>query len=138
MAEIHSWAARGAGQRLEPFVYEPGPLGDEEVEIAVEYCGLCHSDLSILNNDWGITRYPVVPGHEVIGTVVATGADAKGVEVRQRVGIGWNAGCCMHCRECLSGNHHLCPKTEATIIGHYGGFAERVRAHWIWTIPLPE
>lgn len=138
MAEIRSWAARGAGQRLEPFVYEPGPLGDEEVEIAVEYCGLCHSDLSILNNDWGITRYPVVPGHEVIGTVVATGADAKGVEVRQRVGIGWNAGCCMHCRECLSGNHHLCPKTEATVIGRYGGFAERVRAHWIWTIPLPE
>jgi alcohol/geraniol dehydrogenase (NADP+) len=138
MVSIRSWAAHGARERLEPFVYEPGPLGLEEVEIEVEYCGLCHSDLSIINNDWGFTRYPMVPGHEVIGTVSAAGPEAKGVKVGQRVGVGWNAGCCMHCHECLTGNHNLCLQAIPTIVGHYGGFAEKVRSHWLWAIPLPE
>ena len=138
MAVIQGWAAHGPRQRLEPFAYDPGPLGVEEVEIAVEYCGLCHSDLSIISNDWGFTRYPAVPGHEVVGTVVAAGAAVKGVKVGQRVGVGWNVGCCMHCRECLSGSHHLCLQVVPTIVGHYGGFAERLRSHWMWAIPLPE
>ena len=61
MTKIQGWATRGAKQKLEPFTYDAGPLGSEEVEIAVEYCGLCHSDLSILNNDWGLSQYPVIP-----------------------------------------------------------------------------
>ena len=70
-APILPLAAPGAGQPLEPFTYTPGPLGGEEVAIAVESCGICHSDLSMLNNDWGMTTYPFVPGHEVTGRVVA-------------------------------------------------------------------
>jgi len=135
---IHGWAARGPKQKLEPFSYDPGPLGGEEVEIAVEYCGLCHSDLSILNNDWGLSQYPLIPGHEVVGRVAAAGDYVKGLQIGQRVGIGWNAGSCMHCHECLTGNNNLCSKAEPTIVGHFGGFAERVRSHWAWAIPLPD
>ncbi|SFW40123.1 NAD(P)-dependent alcohol dehydrogenase [Nitrosovibrio sp. Nv17] len=138
MSEIHGWAAPAAGRALEPFSYDPGPLGDEEVEIAVEYCGLCHSDLSMLNNDWGLSRYPIVPGHEAVGRVVAVGSGVEGVETGQRAGIGWSADSCMHCRECMTGSHHLCPEVGATIVGRHGGFADRLRAHWAWTIPLPE
>ncbi|WZO95942.1 NAD(P)-dependent alcohol dehydrogenase [Isosphaeraceae bacterium EP7] len=138
MATIRAWAAHEAKGPFVPYQYDPGPLGPEEAEIAVEYGGLCHSDLSILNNDWGISVYPFVGGHEVIGRVVALGEYAKGLKVGDRVGVGWNAETCMHCRQCLSGDQHLCAKAVATIVGHHGGFAERVRAHWAWTIPLPD
>jgi uncharacterized zinc-type alcohol dehydrogenase-like protein len=70
--------------------------------------------------------------------VVDVGPAAKGLKVGQHVGIGWTAGSCMHCRQCKSGNQHLCPQSTFTIVGHRGGFASRVRAHWAWTIPLPE
>lgn len=136
--KIRGWSAKSARQKLVAFDYAPGPLGADEVEVAVEHCGLCHSDLSIINNEWGMSRYPVVPGHENIGRVVALGANAKGLKQGQRVGVGWYAGSCMHCRQCLSGDQHLCAESVATIIGHHGGFAERVRAHWAWAVPLPE
>jgi uncharacterized zinc-type alcohol dehydrogenase-like protein len=113
-------------------------LGDEDVEVVVEHCGLCHSDLSVLNDEWGISQFPAVLGHEVIGRITAVGAAAKRLSVGQRVGIGWYSGSDMSCRQCMSGNHHLCPNGQATIIGHRGGFASHVRAHWAWALPLPE
>jgi uncharacterized zinc-type alcohol dehydrogenase-like protein len=114
-----------------------GPLGPEQIEIAVESCGVCHSDLSMLNNDWGIAAYPLVPGHEVIGKVVAAGPQAKRVKVGDRVGLGWYSGSCLTCRQCLSGNHNLCPTGEQTIVNRPGGFASRVRTQWAWATPLP-
>lgn len=73
MSSIRAWAAKAAGGALEACEFDAGVLGPEEVEIAVEYCGICHSDLSMLNNEWGMTAYPLVPGHEAIGRVVAVG-----------------------------------------------------------------
>ena len=138
MTDIRGWASHGAKQKLEPFTYDAGPLEPEEVEIAVEFCGLCHSDLSILNNDWGLSQYPVVPGHEAVGRIVAAGDQVKGLGIGQRVGIGWTSASCMHCHQCMTGDHHLCAGAVATIIGHRGGFAEKVRSHWAWAVPLPE
>ena len=133
-----AWVAKGAKQPLTLETVDLGPLGVEDVEVAVEHCGLCHSDLSALNNDWGISQYPAILGHEVVGRVTAIGPNAKGVAVGQRVGVGWFSGSCMHCRQCLSGSQHLCPQVQPTIFGHRGGFATHVRSHWAWTIPLPE
>jgi uncharacterized zinc-type alcohol dehydrogenase-like protein len=73
-----------------------------------------------------------------VGQVVALGPQAKRLRVGQRVGIGWNAGSCMACAQCLSGHQNLCPAGEGTIVGRHGGFANRVRAQWSWAIPLPE
>ncbi len=134
---IKAYAADAPGAALKPFEYEPGALKREEVEIQVEYCGLCHSDLSMLNNDWGITEYPFVPGHEVVGTIAAVGEGVTTLEVGQRVGLGWFSDSCMHCTACMSGDHNLCPTAEQTIVGRYGGFADRVRAHQEWVTPLP-
>ena len=116
-------------QTLKPYEYDPGLLGAEEVEIAVESCGICHSDLSIINNEWGISTYPVVPGHEVIGRVVAMGPQARGVTIGQPVGVGWGTASCMHCHQCLSGDQNLCAQNVPTIVGHKGGFADRLRVH---------
>jgi uncharacterized zinc-type alcohol dehydrogenase-like protein len=133
-----AFAASAKGAKLQPFEYNPGPLRDEQVEIAVEFCGICHSDLSMLDNDWGQTVYPFVPGHEVAGRVVAAGDKVRGLKVGQRVGLGWYAESCMVCPQCLSGNHNLCPTAEQTIVKRHGGFADRVRCHWAWAVPLPE
>ena len=138
MTEIRGWATHGPGQKLEPFSYNPGPLGSEEIEIAVEYCGLCHSDLSIINNDCAISEYPVIPGHEAIGKIVAMGEQGKGLKIGQRVGVGWNADSCMHCHGCMTGNSNLFTVALPTITGHHGCFADRVRFHWILAIPLPD
>lgn len=138
MATIDAWVAPAAKQKMIRQQIDLGPLGDEEVEVAVEYCGLCHSDLSMLNNDWGMTRYPAIFGHEATGRVVALGAAAKGLKMGQRVGIGWTAGSCMHCRQCKSGDQHLCHQAQPTIVNHRGAFARHVRSHWAWAVPLPE
>ena len=133
-----AWVVKAAKQPMVLEKIDLGPLGAEDVEVAVDHCGLCHSDLSVLNNDWGISQFPAILGHEVIGRVTAVGASSKGLTVGQRVGVGWFSGSCMHCRQCLSGSQHLCPEVQATIVGHRGGFASHVRTHWAWAIPLPE
>jgi uncharacterized zinc-type alcohol dehydrogenase-like protein len=133
-----AWVANGPKQPLSLEDVNLGPLGGDEVEVAVEHCGLCHSDLSILNNEWGLSQYPAILGHEVVGRITALGPSAKGLQIGQRVGVGWHSGSCMHCRQCMSGSHHLCPQVQFTIVGHRGGFASHIRAHWAWTIPLPE
>ena len=138
MSSITGWTAIAADQPLVLRTIDAGTLGDDEVEVGVDYCGVCHSDLSMIGNEWGNARYPFIPGHEVIGTVSALGAQAKGLQLGQRVGIGWTNGSCMHCQACLSGDQHLCAQSVATIVHHNGGFADKLRAHWAWTIPLPE
>jgi alcohol/geraniol dehydrogenase (NADP+) len=140
MAIVKAWAANAAKEKLESYEYDPGPLGPEEVDIKVEYCGICHSDLSMLDNEWGITTFPFVPGHEAIGKVTALGdiAKEKGLQIGQRVGIGWNVYSCLHCEYCLQGDHQLCKSVQPTIVGHHGAFAQQVRSHWVWAVPIPE
>src|SRR5438128_10700319 len=82
-----AWVANGAKQPMTLETVDLGPLGTEDVEVAVEHCGLCHSDLSVLNNEWSISQYPAVLGHEVIGRITALGPNAKGLEIGQRVGV---------------------------------------------------
>ena len=135
---IKGYAATKPGGRLQPFAFDPGPLGDNQVEIKVEYCGLCHSDLSMVDNEWGISQYPLIPGHEIVGIVAAMGPGAGGLTLGQRVGLGWFADSCLTCEWCKSGNHHLCASVTGTIVGRHGGFANRVRANAAWVIPLPE
>lgn len=136
-APIRAHAALAAGTALQPYEYDPGPLPPESVEVQVEHCGICHSDLSLLDNEWKRTVYPFVPGHEIVGTVIAAGPQVKGLGIGDRVGIGWHVGSCMHCAQCSSGDHNLCRKAEETIVGRHGGFADRVRAHWQFAIKLP-
>ena len=115
-----------------------GKSDSEQVDIKVESCGICHSDLSMIDNEWSLSQYPLVPGHEVVGTVVAMGKQVKDLKVGQRVGLGWFSGSCMHCHNCLSGDHNFCSKAEQTIVGRHGGFADLVRGNSEWVIKLPD
>lgn len=138
MSQIHAYAATKAKGTLEPYTYEAGELGAEEVEIKVTHCGICHSDLSMLDNDWGMSAYPFVPGHEAVGTITAVGEHAKGLKVGQTVGVGWTAYSCLSCPQCVAGDQNLCATNQGTIVGRHGGFADRLRVQWIWARPLPE
>lgn len=135
---VKAYAAKKVKGKLEPFDYELGALGPEEVDIKVAYCGVCHSDLSMINNEWGLTEYPLVPGHEIAGEVVRVGSSVKNLKVGDKVGMGWVSQSCMTCSECMGGDHNLCANNEATIVGRHGGFADYVRGHWSWAIPIPE
>jgi len=135
---IKAYAASEPGGKLEPFEYDPGPLGKNNVEIDIEHCGICYSDLSMINNEWGFTQYPLVPGHEVIGTVAKVGENVNNLKAGQRVGVGWHSGYCMTCHNCLSGDHNLCANQEGTIVGRHGGFADKIHAHHASVVPLPD
>ena len=99
-----AWIAKSAKQPMVLESVDLGPLGAEDVEVAVEHCGVCHSDLSVFNNEWGISQYPAILGHEVVGRVTAMGPNTKGPRVGQRVGVGWYSSSCMHCHQCMSGS----------------------------------
>src|SRR5512139_908280 len=126
--KILAMAAREPGGALAPFEYDPGEMLPHQVEIAVTHCGICHSDLSMLNNEWGFSSYPFVPGHEAIGRIVALRESVPhdpgkgGLALGQTVGLGWYSGSCMGCAQCLNGDHNLCASAESTMIGRYGGF----------------
>lgn len=138
MTTFHAWAAHTVGGPLQPFDYDPGPLDAEDVEIEVEHCGICHSDLAMIDSEWGASTYPLVPGHEVVGRIVALGSQTKGLSMGQRVGVGWHTKSCLHCRPCIGGEQHLCATRQPTIVGRHGGFADRLRSNWAWAVPIPD
>ena len=134
---INAYAALAAGEPLVPFQYEAGPLGPDEVEIKVLYCGICHSDLSMINNEWGFSQYPLVAGHEVVGTIAAVGSHVSRHKIGDAVGLGWHSGYCQQCACCDAGDHNLCASAQATVAGHHGGFADKVRASSQSVIAIP-
>jgi uncharacterized zinc-type alcohol dehydrogenase-like protein len=135
---VNAYAVIEHGAPLTPIEYDLPDLGSDDIDIAVTHCGICHSDLSMIDNDWGITKYPVVPGHEIVGTVRAKGAGVTHLRIGQTVGLGWFSQSCLHCRTCMGGDHNLCASTEQTIVGRHGGFADIVRCQSAWAVPIPD
>ena len=138
--KIQAYAALGPGATLEPFEYEPSPLALEptQVEVAISHCGVCHTDLHLINNDWGITQYPIVPGHEIIGGVTKVGAAVKNLREGQRVGVGWESGSCGDCECCVHGEENLCLAWRGTCTHGYGGYAAAIRVDSRFAVPIPE
>lgn len=135
--KISAWAAPKARSGLEPFAYEAAPLGASDVEIRISHCGICHSDLHLINNDWGSSRYPLVPGHEIIGTVVRLGEAVKHLKAGQRVGVGWQRSSCSECEYCRRGEENLCSRKQSTCVGHHGGFAAAIVTDSHLAFPIP-
>lgn len=136
--KVNAYAASDAGSQLEKFSYDLGDLSPNEVEIDILYCGLCHSDLSMIDNQWGISQFPLVAGHEIIGKVSALGSNVRNVQKGMNVGLGWHSGYCGHCSSCNVGDQNLCSSAEGTIITRHGGFADKVRAEASSVVVIPE
>ena len=138
MTTVNAYAALEAGSALSPYTYELPAIEAGQVDVSVTSCGICHSDLSMIDNSWRASQYPLVAGHEIVGTIKALGAGVNHLKVGQTVGIGWMAQSCLTCGQCMSGSHHHCGRAQPTIMGRHGGFADVVRAQAAWAMPLPE
>ncbi len=137
---VMSYAAAAPKNSLQPWHFNLPELGPEQVDVRVTHCGICHTDVAMVDNEWGFSQYPVVPGHEIVGVVEAVGSAVDRLKVGQRVGVGALCGSCMACEYCESGRQHVCPRVAGTVMGaHKGGFASVVRVeNWRFAHPLPE
>jgi uncharacterized zinc-type alcohol dehydrogenase-like protein len=139
---VKAFAAVSAGSQLTPYEYEADELGPLEVDVAVTHCGICHTDVMMIDNDAGYSRFPLVAGHEAAGVVSAVGSlvDTEQLAVGQRVVVGAIAGSCMSCEFCLTGRQQLCPKRDDTVLrGDRGAFASSLRvSDWRFAYPLPD
>lgn len=136
--KVHAYAALEEGGDLEHWTYEIEEVRDFECVVEVEACGLCRSDLHMIDNDWRQSTYPLVPGHEVIGEVVELGENVEHLEVGQRVGVGWQRTSCLYCQSCLKGDENLCDDSKSLIGDGYGGFADYLEADSRFVFPIPD
>lgn len=136
--KIHAFAATEPRQPLTPWNYESPELKDHEVLLRVHACGICHSDIHMIDNDWAQSNYPLVPGHEVIATVTQTGTSVSGLEVGMRVGVGWQRSACLACDDCLRGDENCCDRSEGVISHGHGGFADYLVMDSRFCFPIPD
>lgn len=135
---VVGYAAKTVGSCLERVVLDAAPLRDGEVRVGVTHCGVCHTDVHAIDNDFGVFSFPVVPGHEIVGRVDEVGAGVTRFEVGDRVGIGWQGRCCGECEWCLSGDVHLCQEIAACgTWTPYGGFSSSVAVDERFAYRLP-
>ncbi|MDB5971003.1 MAG: NAD(P)-dependent alcohol dehydrogenase [Hydrocarboniphaga sp.] len=118
------YAATQARAPLLPFNFERRDPGEYDVVLEALFCGVCHSDLHAVNNDWGSTRYPLVPGHEIVGKVVEVGSAVTRFKIGDHAGIGCLVDSCRECAPCHEGDEHFC---ECGATGTYGGFERGTR-----------
>lgn len=123
---VKAYGAKTSDAALEELQIERREVKSKDVKIKIDYCGVCHSDIHTVRNDWGGSKYPVIPGHEIIGTVEAVGEDVKQFKVGQKVGVG-----CMvdSCRTCLSCQEHLEQFCEEGMVGTYNGKDKHLGGH---------
>jgi uncharacterized zinc-type alcohol dehydrogenase-like protein len=135
---ILGYAAKAVGQPLEPFEYPAPELGEHDVRVSVTHCGVCHTDIHAIDNYYGITAFPFVPGHEIVGYVSAVGPAVSGLKTGDRVGIGWQGRSCMQCEWCVKGEEQLCMDIvpSGTWVP-YGGFSSSVVVDGRFAYPLP-
>ncbi|MCX7997998.1 MAG: alcohol dehydrogenase catalytic domain-containing protein, partial [Leptospiraceae bacterium] len=136
--KVKAYAAKTKGASLENFEYDITEHSSFDCLIEVETCGICHSDIHMIDNDWGISKYPLVPGHEIVGRVIDVGSEVKHLKIGDRVGVGWQAYSCMECEECLHGKENLCEKNIGTIVGRHGGFAKHVQVDSRFAFKIPD
>lgn len=135
---ISCYAVMESGKSLEPFSYKAKDLGPKDIKIAITHCGVCHSDVHLIDNDWGISQYPMVPGHEIVGTVAALGSDVTTLSLGQRVGVGGQAGACHECENCGKGQDKFCDAPVYTAVHDYGGFATEIHVDSNFAFPIPD
>jgi alcohol dehydrogenase (NADP+) len=146
MTRTASYAAHEAGARLRPFPIERRAVGPRDVEIEINFCGVCHSDLHMVNDDWGMSTFPLVPGHEIVGRVAAVGGEVDDLRPGQTVAVGCLVGSCGHCDACEHELEQYCTNGFVMTYGSptqdpggvtFGGYSKRivVDRHFVLVVP---
>jgi len=124
---IQAWSTEGPKEKLQIRGFTLEELGEDQVEVQILACGICASDIDAINGKYGdLYRFPMIPGHEGVGKVVAIGKSVKGLRIGDRVGLGVYRNTCGTCRFCVSGRDNLCEKKEMMFAQNYGCFSNRV------------
>lgn len=134
---VDAYAAFEPKERLRPFTYQTTSLAPHEILVKISHCGLCRSDIHLIDDDWKRSRYPLVPGHEIIGTIVEKGKSVN-LSLSQRIGVSWIRSSCLECTYCRQGDTNVCLKKTTTCNGHYGGFANFMVADSRFVFPIPD
>ena len=136
---MNGWAAMAQGRRLEPLTYPAPPVGEHDIRVTVSHCGLCFTDVHAIDDFYGITAFPFVPGHEIVGYVEARGAGVSGLKEGDRVGIGWQGRSCGRCAWCARGEEQLCYDIgNSGTFERHGGFADSVTVDDRFAYQLPD
>ncbi|XP_051117389.1 8-hydroxygeraniol dehydrogenase-like [Andrographis paniculata] len=139
------WAARDTSGIFSPFKFSRRATGEHDVQFKVLYCGVCHSDLHMVKNEWGFTQYPIVPGHEIVGVVTEVGSKVDKFKAGDKVGVGCLVGSCRDCPQCNEDLENYCakqiltysfPYTDGTIT--YGGYSDLMVADEHFVVRWPE
>ncbi|MFN2359983.1 MAG: NAD(P)-dependent alcohol dehydrogenase [Marinobacter sp.] len=147
MANTKAYAAKSPDSGLAPFSFDRRDPRPDDVSIEIDYCGVCHTDIHFAHNDWGMTEFPVVPGHEIIGRVTAVGPDVKNYKVGDTVGVGCMVDSCRSCSACESGLEQYCldgmTGTYNGVDRHdgsitYGGYSDKVVVSERFVVKVPE
>jgi uncharacterized zinc-type alcohol dehydrogenase-like protein len=141
-----SFAALSAAGQLERYMIERRPVGANDIQINIDYCGVCHTDLHYVNNDWGDARYPLVPGHEIIGRVGAVGSNVTNFTVGQRVGVGCMVDSCRVCNSCKVDLQQYCGSKTMTYASNtqdpggvtHGGYSKSIVVDSSFVLNVPE
>jgi len=142
-----AYAAHNPTSGLAPFSFDRRELRPDDVAIDIDYCGVCHTDIHFVENDWGVTEYPLVPGHEIIGRVTAVGPDVKAYKVGDTVGVGCMVDSCRTCAACEKGLEQYCMEgmtgTYNGVDRHdqsitFGGYSSRVVVSDRFVVKVPE
>ena len=142
-----AYAANGTGQELKPFEFQRREPGPNDVLIDIKFCGVCHSDLHQVHNEWGISKFPMVPGHEITGIVAKTGEKVTHFKPGDRVGVGCMVDSCKECGSCKDGLEQYCEKrmvltyNDLELDGKtetYGGYSDHITVHERFVVRVPD
>ena len=125
MMRIRAHAIKEKGGRAEPFSYERA-VGERDVVVRITHCSLARGDIQYMDNDWGDARFPLVPGHEMVGMVEEVGSEVIDLQLGDRVGIGYQQEACFECLFCRQGIEQLCPSQKVIAVDTYGGLADHI------------
>ncbi|KAL1315696.1 probable mannitol dehydrogenase [Arachis duranensis] len=138
------WAARDSTGFLSPFNFSRRETGEKDVTLKILYCGICHTDLHLSRNDFGVSIYPLVPGHEIVGEVTEVGSKVEKFKIGDKVGVGTMVDSCRSCQSCVDNLESYCPKKIPTYgfknvdgTTTYGGFSDTMVAHEDFVIRIP-
>jgi D-arabinose 1-dehydrogenase-like Zn-dependent alcohol dehydrogenase len=133
---IRAHAIREKGGTAEPFLYER-TLGGRDVLVRITHCSLARGDIQFIDDDWGDARYPLVPGHEIVGIVEEAGSEVADLHTGDRVGVGYQQEACFDCSSCRQGVEQLCPSQKVIAVDRYGGLAEHIVVDGRFAFRLP-
>lgn len=141
------YAAHSPTSGLGLFTFERRQPRANDVLIEISYCGVCHSDVHCVHNDWGSARYPMVPGHEIVGRVLQVGEQVTRFKVGDRVGVGCMVDACRHCTPCRKGWQQYCESGATYTYNHrdridglrtYGGYSEKIVVTEDFVLKIPD